>query len=171
MELYKNKKKHLIVKTSAKELISFVPFGMITPNPESDKSLQVQFESKGVKMIGYRSFICGSCNEVIDGDLYYVASLNELYCGDCIEDIVNDIDNFMCDAEYAVDRFNWFIDECDKYNIEHNGINKIDSVYEYMYSISDVADYTDFNNTDFMEFKRMKDEERQKCDCGDCCNN
>lgn len=67
----------------------------------------------------------------------------------------------MVDAEYVIDVYNSFLQQCEEYGIEHN-LEKIENAYEYMYDISDVASFEEFNNEDFLEYMNLKKCEEKK---------
>lgn len=157
MEIYENEKKVLVVKISPKEAVRILSFGVTTGRPEDEKSIRVMCSDA----VLYRTFICGSCNECINEDMYYIPSLNEVFCKDCIDDVIKSIGNFMVDAEYVIDVYNSFLQQCEEYGVEHN-LEKIENVYEYMYSISDVASFEEFNNEDFLEYMNLKKCEEKK---------
>lgn len=88
-KLYTNKKQHLIIKMNAHE------------------ATELNF---GIPVTGLNNIcLCGSCNqECKPEDIYYIAGINEVMCGDCIEDFVDNMNHYVDDdsLKYEISHFN-----------------------------------------------------------------
>ena len=90
-EIVKNDKNFLIIKMNYEEA-SKCNFGMLP----------------GLKD---NIIICGSCNVVCDeSELYYIAGINEVFCKDCMEDFVKNMNHYIDDIslKYEIKHFNHY---------------------------------------------------------------
>ena len=64
--------------------------GMLFITLNEDECDKLKFGIKDINSLlsGHNTIICGSCNSICNGsDIFYVPSLNEVYCQDCFDDI------------------------------------------------------------------------------------
>lgn len=87
-KLYNNNKNFLIIEMT-KEEASSLGFGITVPG-------DLNF------------IICGSCNDEIKEEIYYIAGINEVFCKECLEDYIKGM-NHCVDYDslrYEVNHFN-----------------------------------------------------------------
>lgn len=90
-EVITNNKNFLIIKMNEKEATK-CNFGML-PGKEENNII-----------------ICGSCNIILDEELYYIAGINEVLCKDCMEDFVKNMNHYTDDnsLRYEIKHFNYY---------------------------------------------------------------
>ena len=85
---YDNDKGFLIIELTQKDA-GDVNFGFMYPD-------------------GTREFLCGTCNTIIKGNMYYIAALNEVFCKECMEDIVKNYTHYTSgnDLDFEIRHYN-----------------------------------------------------------------
>lgn len=84
-QLYKNDKGFLIIEMSIPEATVNCNFGIV----------------------------CDNCNELLVGEetVYYFAVLNRLFCKECTDDIIKNINRESEDIPYEVKHYNYYADK------------------------------------------------------------
>ena len=89
-KIYKNNREHLVIQMNANE------------------ATELNF---GIPVTGLNNIcLCGTCNqECKPEDIYYICGINEVMCGDCIEDYVNNMNHYTDEAslDYEIAHFNY----------------------------------------------------------------
>lgn len=88
-KVYHNEREHLVIQMNASE------------------ATECNF---GIEIPGINNLcICDACNaECKPSEIYYIAGINEVMCGDCIEDYVKNMNHYVDDDSltYEVRHFN-----------------------------------------------------------------
>ena len=90
-EIVKNNKNFLIIKINEEEA-SKCNFGML---PGLEENI----------------IVCGACNVICDeSDLYYIATINDILCEDCMDDFVKNMNHYTDDnsLKYEIKHFNHY---------------------------------------------------------------
>ena len=79
---------------------------------ENDKKFKVivlsQREARQLDFGIPEGFICMNCDELIEGELYYIAVLNDVMCKECYTEWYNRAKNYVEDAKIENRNFEYY---------------------------------------------------------------
>jgi hypothetical protein len=81
----------------------------IVPNEKGFKVLRLSVpEAKSLGWGISEGIVCDHCNEIINGDVYFPAVLNDTFCEKCFKEWLSYAENFPEDAKFETSCFNYY---------------------------------------------------------------